>query len=123
MNNFKISGSLFISLIIFILTLGKCGLVDAQRVYIDITSPYLKKIPIAIPYLASPSGTFEDRIMGKRLALIMSRDLKFQGYFSVLNPDLYGGSPNTDWSKFRVDYVILGNLIRNGDKLTVNLKI
>jgi len=123
MNNFKISGFLFISLIIFILTLGECGLVGAQRVYIDITSPFLKKIPIAIPYLASPSGSFEDRIMGKRLAIIMSRDLTFQGYFSVLNPDLYGGSPNTDWSKFRVDYVILGNLIRNGDKLTVNLRL
>ncbi len=95
----------------------------AGRVYIDITSPYLKKIPIAIPYLSSPSGSFEDRIMGKRLSIMMSRDLTFQGYFSVLNPDSYGGSASTDWSKFRVDYVITGKLVRNGNALTVDLRL
>ncbi len=114
---------IFALVVIIVVNFVMLGLARAQRVYIDITSPYLKKIPIAIPYLASPSGTFEDRIMGKRLSIIMSRDLNFQGYFSVLNPDLYGGSPNTDWTKFRVDYVILGDLTRNGEKLTVDLRL
>ncbi len=93
------------------------------RIYIDITSPYLKKIPIAVPYLSAGPDTFENRLLGKKIAGILSNDLAFHGFFSVLDPVQYGGKQDADWSRFRLDYLIRGRLNRTGNRLVVEFRL
>lgn len=93
------------------------------KVYIDITSPYMRKIPIAVPYLRPTPVTFEDSLLGRNISKILSADLTFQGFFAVLNPSKYGGRQDADWQNLPVDYVAKGSLKRRGDLLSVELRL
>ena len=98
------------------------SLVEA-RLYIDITSPYLQKIPIAVPYLEVTPSTFENDLLGRKISKVLSDDLIFHGFFSVLDPASYGGRLGTDWSKFRLDYLVKGSMEKRGDSLTAELRL
>jgi len=93
------------------------------RLYIDITSPYLQKIPIAVPYLEVTPSTFENDLLGRKISKVLSDDLIFHGFFSVLDPASYGGRLGTDWSKFRLDYLVKGSMEKRGNSLTVELRL
>ena len=93
------------------------------RLYIDITSPYLQKIPIAVPYLNVTPKTFENDLLGRKISKVLSDDLIFHGFFSVLDPSSYGGRPDVDWSEFRLDYLVKGSIEKRGDSLTVELRL
>ncbi|MEA1868061.1 MAG: Tol-Pal system beta propeller repeat protein TolB [Thermodesulfobacteriota bacterium] len=98
------------------------SLVEA-RLYIDITSPYLQKIPIAVPYLDVTPSTFENDLLGRKISKVLSDDLIFHGFFSVLDPAGYGGRLGTDWTKFRLDYLVKGSMEKRGDSLTAELRL
>ncbi|MEA1990732.1 MAG: Tol-Pal system beta propeller repeat protein TolB [Thermodesulfobacteriota bacterium] len=98
------------------------SLVEA-RLYIDITSPYLQKIPIAVPYLEVTPSTFENDFLGRKISKVLSDDLIFHGFFSVLDPASYGCRLDTDWSKFRLDYLVKGSMKKRGDSLTAELRL
>ncbi len=111
---------------IIILLLSFASITNGQahaRVYIDITSPYLKKIPIAVPYLAPEPDTFENRLLAKKIANILANDLTFHGFFSVLDPSRYGGRQDAHWDLYRLDFLIKGRLIRKGDRLVVEFRL
>ncbi len=113
-----------IRIIFFCLFLQILGPFSARaRLYIDITSPYLHKIPIAVPFLQAEPQTFENDLLGRKIAIILSNDLRFQGFFSVLNPSSYGGRLGTDWSKFSLDYLVKGSLKRRGDSLITEFRL
>jgi len=107
----------FLPLLIF-----STSLVEA-RLYIDITSPYLQKIPIAVPYLEVTPGTFENDLLGRKISKVLSDDLIFHGFFSVLDPASYGYRQGADWSKFRLDYLVRGSMEKRGDSLTAELRL
>ncbi len=121
-NTMKYKGLFLSSFILFLALLALKGSAEA-RVYIDITSPYLKKIPIAIPYLKPQPDTFENRLLGKKMAKILSNDLVFHGFFSVLDPGNYGGTQEADWKELNVDYVIKGGLRRRGKNLVAEFRL
>ena len=98
------------------------SLVEA-RLYIDITSPYLQKIPIAVPYLDATPNNFENDLLGRKISKVLSDDLIFHGFFSVLDPASYGGRPNVDWSNFRLDFLVKGSIERKGDSLSAELRL
>ncbi len=64
----------------------------AARYYIDITSPYFKRIPVAIPEfkILSKGRTLEDRALTekfkKNLPEVLIHDLEFCGLFRILSP-------------------------------------
>ncbi|NIA08254.1 MAG: Tol-Pal system beta propeller repeat protein TolB [Nitrospiraceae bacterium] len=93
------------------------------RLYIDINSPYMQKIPIAVPYLQAEPKTFENEVLGRKIAIILSNDLRFHGFFSVLDPASYGGRSDVDWSKFSLDYLVKSSLKRNGDSLVTAFRL
>ncbi|MFO8240212.1 MAG: Tol-Pal system beta propeller repeat protein TolB [Dissulfuribacterales bacterium] len=93
------------------------------RLYIDITSPYLQKIPIAVPYLDVTPNTFENDLLGRKISEVLSNDLIFHGYFSVLDPARYGYRQGADWSKFRLDYLVRGSMEKKGDSLIAELRL
>ncbi|MBW1938406.1 MAG: Tol-Pal system beta propeller repeat protein TolB, partial [Deltaproteobacteria bacterium] len=98
------------------------SLVEA-RLYIDITSPYLQKIPIAVPYLEATPSTFENDLLGRKISKVLSDDLIFHGYFSVLDPASYGYRQGAVWNKFRLDYLVKGSMEKKGDSLTAELRL
>ncbi len=93
------------------------------RLYIDITSPHLQKIPIAVPYLETKPKSFEYDLLGRKISKVLSDDLIYHGFFSVLDPAKYGGRLGADWSEFRLNYLVKGSLERKGDSLTVELRL
>lgn len=106
-------------LLIMIFTHSLAG----ARLYIDITSPYLQKIPIAVPYLDVTPNTFENDLLGRKISEVLSNDLIFHGYFSVLDPARYGYRQGADWSKFRLDYLVKGSMEKKGDSMTAELRL
>ena len=93
------------------------------RLYIDITSPYLQKIPIAVPYLEAEPKTFENDLLGRKISMILSNDLRFHGFFSVLDPGSYGGKSNADWTKFSLDYLVKSSLVKKGNSLVTEFRL
>jgi len=113
--------SIIAGLLIFMLAvIPQNGL---ARVYIDITSPYLKKVPIAVPYPADNTGVFENKVLAKKVANALTNDLRFNGLFQVLDSSQYGGKEDIDWSSFDLDYLVRSKMSRSGDKLTVEFRL
>jgi len=57
----------------------------AQYDYIDITKPFLRKIPIAIPVFKAINRTAQESEIGKKGSDILSEVIEFTGYFSALD--------------------------------------
>lgn len=57
----------------------------AQYDYIDITKPFLRKIPVAIPVFKAINRTGQESEIGKKGADILSEVLEFTGYFTMLD--------------------------------------
>ncbi|NMX22922.1 Tol-Pal system beta propeller repeat protein TolB [Dissulfurirhabdus thermomarina] len=123
MKRFGRPGASLAAVLFFAVLWTGWGAPARARVYIDITSPYLKQIPIAVPYLLPESGSAEEAAAGRRLARILSDDLAFHGVFSVLDPAVYGGRPDADWSRFRVDYLVKGSVRVTGETLVAELRL
>ncbi|MEE4358925.1 MAG: Tol-Pal system beta propeller repeat protein TolB [Desulfococcaceae bacterium] len=74
---------IFIPLIFFII-FGFPLISSAQHDYIEISNPYLRKIPIAIPAARiSPASAAE---YSDKTAEMLSKYLNFTGYFKILDP-------------------------------------
>ncbi|MGC8736044.1 MAG: Tol-Pal system beta propeller repeat protein TolB [Dissulfurimicrobium sp.] len=93
------------------------------RIYVDITSPGMTKIPIAVPYLNVTPQTIEYEQLGRKISEILSNDLTFHDFFSVLDPAQYGGRADADWSKFRIDYLVKGAVTASGNAIVVDFQL
>ena len=94
---------LFLLLIVYCLL---CTVADA-KVYIDITSPALKKLPIAVMEFLGPSG--------KELSDIIRDDLDFTGVLSCLDRSAFIESPSQpfspkNWSVIGAEAVVKGSV-------------
>lgn len=95
----------------------------ARTLQVDITDPGMRQIPIAVPYLNPSPATYDYDILGKKISQMISDDLSFLGFFSVLDPALYGGKDNVNWERFNIDFLVKGELSGSGDSITVELKL
>ena len=95
----------------------------AGRVHIDISSPYLRKIPMALPYPAVYPDRYEERMLARRFTLELSQDLLFHGFFSILDPSSYGGHQDLDFRSMGACYVVKGRFKRFGDRLVAELRL
>jgi len=53
--------------------------------YIDITNPFLNKMPIAIPYFKALNGTADEKKMVKSTADLLSKTLEFSSFFKTMD--------------------------------------
>ncbi len=84
------------------------------KVYIDITSPALRKIPISI----ASTGSYEARRVGR----VVKGDLNFTGIFSPVDPDVPGAEIRVNIEvKVSVDklkaVVVVSDIVENKDVL------
>lgn len=112
-----------LAMMLFVGALLSSGGVVHARVYIDITAPGMKQIPIAVPYLDVTPKTFEYDLVARQLAQVLSDDLTFHGFFAVLDPMQYGGRANIDWGRHRIDYLVTGSVTASGNAISVNWKL
>lgn len=89
------------------------------KVYIDITSPALRKLPVAIFDLAGPSG--------KEISDIIRDDLTFTGLFLYIDKASYIESPSQqfnplNWTPLGIEAVVKGTVLEDKN-LTATVKL
>ena len=102
--------------------------------YIDLTNPFLRKIPIAIPQFKTLNpGPEVDRLAAEG-ARLMSETLNFTGYFMVVDPAAYlidprqMGVTQTDvdfkaWAEIGSDLLITGLMALDEDVVEMELRL
>jgi TolB protein len=101
--------------------------------YIDITQPYLKKLPIAVPFFKKIStGDDADRL-SKTLSDLLANTLDFTGYFKILNREAFLVNPQTDagfanvifhdWTSIGADLLITGGVLVKDNFLEIELRL
>ncbi len=103
------------------------------RLYIDITAPSMRKIPVAIPDFKDVGKRSEHPELGSRLSEIMSNDLDLSGYFKPLDKDSFIESPDSgitrdsinfrDWSVIRAELLVKGGYECIGQQLKVEVRL
>lgn len=82
------------------------SLARADRVYLDITARDVRKVVVAVPWFAGPSGAGDEQ-QGRAMAELVARGLEFHGFIQILDPQRYGGRSDADWKMLGVDYVVM----------------
>ncbi len=102
-----------------------------SRVYIDITEPSFKKLPIAIPDFRSQTAAYLN--ISKDIADVLRNDLKLSGAFNVLNPAGFLENPQkmgvtssdisfSSWKSLGADYLVTGLYSTDGISLHLELR-
>lgn len=109
---------------LLLLFVALCCAVSANaKIYVDITSPGLRKIPIAAPPLTAVPAGFEAESLGRKISDVLSNDLNFHGFFAVLDQREYGGRNDANWKSFGLDYVAKGGVYVSGQNMVVDYQL
>ncbi len=105
--------------------------VAAAVLYIDITAPGGKRMPIAVPDFVVTSG---DRSLAKALPAVIAGDLGMVGVFAVIPADAYleritpkhfAGTPLSfpDWKLSGAEAVVIGNVTAQGAQVALDMRV
>ncbi|MDH4317184.1 MAG: protein TolB [Desulfobulbaceae bacterium] len=97
--------------------------VRAEKVYLDISNPNLRKLVVAVPYFTDLSPRGGSGTMGREMAELLSRALEFHGFAEVVDPLKYGGGTDADWTGLGVDYVLMGRFETAGSGMMIEGKL
>ena len=64
---------------------GSAGICQAEYEYIDISKPFLRKIPLAIPQFKNAVGDTKEKQLSGMASDFLSDSLDFTGYFKLLD--------------------------------------
>ncbi|MFH7325660.1 protein TolB [Desulfurivibrio sp. C05AmB] len=96
----------------------------AARIYLDITSPELRKIPMAVPPLVDQNrAEAPPSVDGRRMADILGRALEFHGFVELIDPKLYGERQDVNWTRQGAEFVILGRYSEEGGNFNLELRL
>jgi TolB protein len=105
-----------------------------QYEYIDISNPFLRKIPLAIPYFKNVTGTAEEDQLAKTSAELLSSSLEFTGYFKILDRGAFLFDPTKDgvltpqinfanWTVIGAELLITGLFEVSNGKISIELRL
>ncbi len=97
--------------------------VAADRVYLDISAPEIRKINIAVPLFQNKSLNDQRQNLGKDMADVLGQALQFHGIISILPYEKYGGSQSADWKRLGSDYTVLGQYAISADVLKLEMRL
>ncbi|MBU1568254.1 MAG: protein TolB [Proteobacteria bacterium] len=97
--------------------------IAADRVYLDISAPEIRKINIAVPLFQNKSLNDQKQHLDKDLADILGQALQFHGIISILPFEKYGGSQAADWKRLGSDYTILGQYAISANALKLEMRL
>ncbi|KIX14576.1 Tol-Pal system beta propeller repeat protein TolB [Dethiosulfatarculus sandiegensis] len=96
------------------------------RVYIDVTKPFSRKLPLALPEFQALEQTAP---IGAKARGILQKDLEFTGLFDFLNPNSFLGQPDPTnlnyrrWSRVGAELLVTGNYGLVGKQLTMEMRL
>ena len=64
--------------------------------YIDISNPFLRKIPLAVPLFKNVAGTGEEARLSKSSSELLSSSLAYTGYFKILDRGAFLFDPSKE---------------------------
>ena len=102
--------------------------------YIDISKPFLRKIPLAIPLFKNETGTAEEAGLSESSADLLSASLEFTGYFKILDRQAFLFDPQSDgiltpqinftnWTVIGAELLITGLYEENDGKIAMELRL
>jgi TolB protein len=102
--------------------------------YIDISSPFLRKIPIAVPVLGTESNNDPGLQLSRKASDMLSGMLDFTGYFKLLDRESFIEDPAgakqgqsniyfPNWTAVGAELLVTGNLQLNGSALEIELRL
>jgi TolB protein len=122
---------IFMILIAFFL-IGS-GLCRAEYDYIDITNPFLRKIPIAIPIFKNMSSGVTTEHLSIMASDLLAETLAFTGYFKILDRGAFLADPQTDavfsdinpqnWTSIGAELLITGGVLIKDQMVEMELRL
>jgi len=116
---------------VFILTIPGVSLAGYD--YIDITQPYLRKLPIAVPFFKKISTGNDAAQLSRTLSDLLSDTLDFTGYFKIMNREAFLADPQTDagfanvtfhdWTSIGAELLVTGGVLIKDNLLEVELRL
>ena len=102
--------------------------------YIDISNPFLRKIPLAIPLFKNETGTTEEVRFSKTSAELLADSLEFTGYFKILDRRAFLFDPQSDgiltpqinfsnWTVVGAELLITGLFKENNGNIAMELRL
>jgi len=102
--------------------------------YIDISNPFLRKIPLAIPLFKNETGTTEETRLSKTSAELLADSLEFTGYFKILDRRAFLFDPQSDgiltpqinfsnWTVVGAELLITGLFKENNGNIAMELRL
>ena len=67
-----------------------------QYEYIDISNPFLRKIPLAVPMFKNVTGSEQEVQLSKSSSELLAASLDFTGYFKILDRQAFLFDPAKD---------------------------
>ena len=115
-----------IAILIILLTILALAAPASARVYIDITQPFSKKLPLALTSFQPLPGALSNPVGGKGEALL-KRYLGYTGLFDFMNPKGFLGPPQLEgvdyrrWSRIGAELMIAGGYKLENNIFTLKL--
>jgi TolB protein len=106
----------------------------AEYDYIDISNPFLRKIPLAVPWFKNVSGGADIEELSVTLPDLLSDTLAFTGYFKMLdrqaflmdprNPDIIASQINfRNWTAIGAELLITGGILMKDGIMETELRL
>jgi len=106
----------------------------AQIKYIDLTNPFLRKIPMAVPVFKAMGGTGDEAKQVESIADQVSDMLAFTGYFQLMDRGAFLYDPKTsgitqaeinfaNWTTIGSELLITGGVTIDATNLTLELRL
>lgn len=102
--------------------------------YIDITNPFLRKIPLAIPMFKNGNGGAAEAEYSRKAVELMSGSLDFTGYFKIMDRSVFLFDPQKNgvgaadinfqnWTVVGAELLITGLFEQSGDNIQMELRL
>ena len=119
-----------IAIVSFLFGSGPCR---AGYDYIDITDPFLRKIPIAIPSFNKVSTGDATEQLSRTASDLLSETLEFTGYFKILDRDAFLVDMQTEtsfanvnfhnWTSIGAELLVTGGVLIQGDMVEMEFRL
>ena len=105
-----------------------------QYEYIDISNPFLRKIPLAVPLFKNENETEEEKRLSNSSAELLAASLEFTGYFKLLDRGAFLFDPQKDgiltpqinfanWTVIGAELLITGLFKEVDGNITMELRL
>jgi len=105
-----------------------------QYDYIDISNPFLRKIPLAVPLFKNENETGEEKRLSNSSAELLAASLEFTGYFKLLDRGAFLFDPQKDgvltpqinfanWTVIGAELLITGLFKEVDGNITMELRL